>query len=109
MLYNASYRQSYTSGFRNRAEAFDEVHATAHGGDDDRAYLQDSPGEADLLAADQDWARLASRALDYLFEVDGFDFVRATASTSADTKSLPSLDLLLFDLELNGPWQNPPG
>ena len=109
VLYNASYRQSYTNGFRNRAVAFDEVHVTAHGGDDDRAYLQDSSAEADLLAADQDWARLACAALDYVFQVDGFDFVRATASTSADTKYLLSLDLLLFDLELNGPWQNPPG
>ena len=82
---------------------------TAHGGDDDRAYLQDSPADADLLAANQDWARLSCAALDYLFEVDGFDFVEATASTAADTKSLPSLDLLLFDLELKGPWQNPSG
>ncbi len=91
--------------YYNRAKFFEKVYADAGQGGHDEAYLVDSP-EADLLEAEGSWARLSRAAADFLYEVDGFDYVKATATTGDDMKSTPPLSLLLFTLEPDGPWKD---
>lgn len=95
----------FGEGFYRRAKWFEEVNALADAGGYDEAYLNDSP-EADLLEAEGNWARLSNAALDFLYEAAAFDYVKATASSAADTKDTPLLNLLDFTLELEGPWQD---
>ncbi len=95
----------FGEGFFHRAKSFEEVNALADAGGYDEAYLNDSP-EADLLEAEGNWARLSNAALDFLYEAAAFDYVKATASSSEDTKDTPLLNLLDFTLDLEGPWQD---
>jgi len=97
----------YGTGFFNRAKFFDEVYAETSGDGDDNAYLYDSP-EADLLEADTDWAQISSAAVDFLCKVTAFDYVQATSTSTGDTKDVPELSLLGFDLDLIGDWQDAP-
>ena len=48
--------------------------------------------------------RLTNETLDVLYEVADFDYIRANATDDGDTKDLPEMGLLRFDLELEGPW-----
>jgi len=89
--------------FYNRAHLFEEVYADAQTGDNDRAYLNDSPA-ADLIEADDNRVRLSNAALDFLIETGAFDYVKATAATSGNKQDLPDLDLLKFELDLDGLW-----
>jgi len=95
----------YGAGFYNRAKYFEEVHAQAGSNGNDVAELHDSPS-VDLLEAESDWARLSNAAVDFLYEASGFNRVRATAGTPGDTKKIALVSPLLFDLELDGPWQD---
>ncbi len=96
----------YGQGFYNRAKQFEEVYAHADSGGYDEAYLNDSP-QSDLLEAQGDWARLSNAALDFLYEAGSFDYVEATATSSADTKVTAPLAELDFVLQIEGPWQDP--
>ena len=93
----------YGAGFYNRAKFFDEVFAEAGSLGYDQAELYDS-ASVDLLEARDDWARL-SHALDWLFEASRFDYVRAVAGSAGNTRDTAPLDTLLFELVLDGPWQ----
>ena len=92
-----------TGEFYNRAKFFEEVHADAHAGADDRAFLSDS-SLSDLLEADGDRLCLSNAVLDFLYETKGFDHVTAEAGTSDNTCVLPDLAQLEFALDLEGPW-----
>jgi hypothetical protein len=89
--------------FYNRAKFFEEVYAEASDGYDE-GYLYDSPS-VDLLEASGNWARLSNASLDFLFQAGAFDYVKATASTSGDTKDVATLPLA-FILDLEGPWED---
>ncbi len=93
----------FGEGFYNRAKYFEEVYAHGQNGGLDEAYLYDSP-EADLVQAQGNWTRLSNAALDFLYEVAGFNYVKATASSTDDTKDI--VEPLDFTLELDGPWQD---
>jgi len=95
----------FGSGFYNRAKHFEEVYARSDNPGHDVAELHDSPS-VDMLEAESDWARLSNAAVDFFYEVAGFDPVRATASTTGDAKRIGRLGPLLFDLGLKGPWQD---
>ena len=56
----------------------------------------------DLLEAADDWARISSQALDFLYEVSGFDHVTAIAGNDGNTSDVT--DPLAFTLEMDGPW-----
>jgi hypothetical protein len=93
----------YGAGFHNRALSFEEIHARADEGGYDRAYLDDSRWD-DFLEAGKQSVRLFSNsaAVDFLYEVLGFEAVRATASEGNDVKDVA------FEmpwLELAGPWE----
>ena len=96
-------------GFYNRAKHFEEIHAQAgsDGQDEafDEAFLQDSAMPDQLMARDN-WAQLRNEALDFLFEVIGFDDVTVTSTSSGDTKDAPSLALLDFNLHPLGIWDD---
>lgn len=113
-----TYNSLSGEGFHNEIWFFEGSHgyATAGGideakffdstGDDDRAYLDDTPGSIDLLSGAADRVRMTNETLDILYEAAGFDYVMAKATDKGDTKALPQMDLLQFDLELEGPWQD---
>ena len=105
VLSNPTYQKSYTNGFSHRAKAFEELYGTAGEGDDDQAYLDDVPNSIDLLTGEADHIRLTNETLDILYEVAGFDYVKAKTVDDGDTKDLPDPGLLLLTLELEGPWQ----
>jgi len=88
-------------GFYNRVRFFEEVYADAGEGDDDRADLFDSPA-SDLLEAENNWARMSNKAVDFLFEATGFDHVTATTNEAGNQKNVAGS--LEFDLDLIGPW-----
>ncbi|MEE8450406.1 MAG: alkaline phosphatase, partial [Thermoguttaceae bacterium] len=95
----------YGAGFYNRAKYFEEVYARADNPGHDVAELHDSPS-VDLIEAEGAWARLSNAAVDFLYEVSGFDRVKATATTLGDTQRIALHSPLLFDLELEGPWRD---
>jgi len=90
--------------FYNRAKFFEEVYADASASDTDRdeAFLSDSPSD-DLLEAAGDTAQLFDAALDLLYEVGAFDYVKATAGQPGD-QAVVDWPSLTFDLDLDGPW-----
>lgn len=93
----------FGAAFYHRVKHFEQVFAHAVAGGTDQAYLRDS-SSVDQLTAQGSRARLSNAALDFLFEVEGFSRVEATATTQGDTKSvIGSLD---FQLDLVGPWQD---
>ncbi len=99
-------------GYFNRAKYFEEVFGYSSKGGNDEAYLYDAePGgepsdSIDLLEAWDDRARLSHATLDFLYEVEGFAYVKAVATTEGDTKDVPPLAELEFTLDLEGPWQD---
>ncbi len=99
------FRGDFGGGFYNRAKFFEEVYGHGSQEGHDEAYLNDSP-QPDLLQAQGNWARLSNAALDFLFEATAFNKVRAKASSSDDTKEVPELSTLNFNLDLLGPWQD---
>jgi len=90
------------AGYLAVANAFDEVHAQASGGND-TAELNDSAFD-DMLTAAVGSIQLASNnaTLDYLYEVLAFDSVTATSTTGNDTKNI---DPAVTNLTLLGAWQ----
>jgi hypothetical protein len=98
----------FGQGYYNRAKHFEKVYAIASGGNDE-AYLSDS-ASADLLEAregrdgEADWAQLSNAAIDFLHRAAGFDYVKATATTSDNSLDVPQPFDLDFVLELEGPW-----
>ncbi|MBN2473444.1 MAG: hypothetical protein JXB62_02460 [Pirellulales bacterium] len=90
--------------FYNRGKYFEEVraYAGAGAGDRDEAYLKDSTA-ADLLEAEGNWVRLSSAAVDYLYRLEDFNYVKATANRPADYTDI-DWDSLTFELDLEGPW-----
>ena len=76
-------------------------HAIAAGGYD-RAELHDS-ALVDLLEAKGNRARLSNTTMDFLVDVTAFNYVKATATTPGDRKSVQvPLD---FVLDALGEWQ----
>ncbi|NQU20222.1 MAG: S8 family serine peptidase [Candidatus Nealsonbacteria bacterium] len=86
--------------FYNRAKFFEQFEADARGGQNDRAYLDDSVGD-DLLGAAANWVRLAGAQRDA--RAYGFEFVRAASTAGgSDRADLAAVDYLL---ELAGDWR----
>jgi hypothetical protein len=92
-------------GYSHELSYFDEVHADAASGTDDRAYLWDSEFE-DLLEVVDDSARLSGSALPFLFDLTGFDYVEAESTTEGDGDTVEE-EAHVFDLVLDGWWENP--
>ena len=92
--------------FYNRAKFFEEVYAEAGAGGQDEADLHDSEF-VDLLEADGNVARLSNAALDFLYEVSAFGYVKATGTTEGDRLIAPTLGSLAFELDPVGTWQRP--
>jgi hypothetical protein len=88
-------------GFRHRLVSFSRVEANATQGGNDEASFSASPGD-DLLEAQDNWARLSSVALDYLYEAIAFDLVRATAASATNHKH--AVEPLTYMHEWIGPW-----
>ena len=89
----------YDGGLDLTIRRFDEVYVQATPGGNDLAKLHDTPGDDHLEAAD-DWARMSinNGALDFLYEVAGFDGVHVYHTEGNDTTDI--IEPLLFDLEL---------
>ena len=103
----------YSDSFFNRAKNFRYVHA--YGGDEDKAYFNDSTADDYFEAKNggseegNDWAQLRDAA-DAVFEVwarGGFGYVEANSGTGDyDTTDIDDEEDLDFVLKMTGDWEN---
>jgi len=70
-LFNASYQESYTNGFYNRAKYFEGVHAFGTAGGHDKAVLHDSSGN-DTFVADPTQGALFNKTYHEDYTTNGF-------------------------------------
>jgi len=89
-----------------RVKYFEEVHAQPGEGGYNIAYLYDSKW-ADLLQAEDNWARVRSNNayIDFIYEATGFDWVEARHYRGTDYKQVAAD--LAFELAYRGGWLEP--
>ena len=94
---------SSEGSFFLRAKDFDKVYAESTAGGNDSANLGDSFAD-DLLEALDDWARISSTGggIEYLYEVKGFDPVKAKSSNGGTDVS--DIDPGVSFVTLEGDW-----
>jgi len=99
------YAKMYGLGYSHELLYFDRVYADAGEGTYDQAYLWDSEFD-DLLEATGDSATLSGADIPFLFDVTGFEYVKAESTTQGDGDAVNATTGYLFELDLDGWWEN---
>ncbi|HUT95464.1 MAG TPA: PKD domain-containing protein [Thermoguttaceae bacterium] len=99
------YAKMYGLGYSHELLYFDKVLADAGAGTYDQAYLWDSKFD-DLLEVVGDSATLSGTDIPFLFGVTSFDYVKAESTTQGDGDAVNAATGYLFDLDLEGWWEN---
>ena len=60
----------------------------------------------DLLEVGGDSATLSGAAIPFLFDVTGFEYVKAESTTQGDGDAVNATTGYLFELDLDGWWEN---
>ena len=99
------YGKMYGLGYSHELLYFDKIYAEAGAGTNDQAYLWDSKFD-DILEATGSTATLSGDDIPFLFGATGFDYVQAESTTQGDGDTVSATTGYLFDLDLEGWWED---